>query len=586
MKKTIGLIFLTLFLSSSAYAQTTESQSDLFEDMEAFRSKDKVEMKGRGYTISVKQKKKKEKYNTFSDSDAWDPMFVVVKNMFTRFTALDDTLYKVEDGDIVIFNRIGGNNYYDSIPYVRRAYVYPKNEDQYEGILFEKKGRVDTLFTRDIVEYIRHNGVPESVFVTSKDTVCFFGQKILLKRNKKDNKERQSKSYKYVAPKTLSTIEWYGYDEIRWDSYNSPTEAIQTMESDIADLKKKYGKRILADKEELVLFRGEEIMARRLSAQYSKGYKRYGVNTSYLINTEIDNKNVLLNINIKEDSVFAGHHLPSFVEKNFIKRLSDEPEQFAFFEDTIPAADTIYIPKKTRWPAWTYHSKNTKINGMSVGGFSGLQSDRNVTTNGMKFEAVGLGIFVPFAMGVGVVGMIFNFPEMVKNISSSELEFADKLHLQELKEKNNNRWDLTNGISFSVLGSFSEQAKVNGFSFGGLINGGYRINGLSVTTVASGQAYANGVHIAAGASIAGISNGLQIGGIFSYSRQVRGMQAGFINNASYEIKGLQLGCFNRSQQVHGLQIGLFNNAKILKGLQIGIWNKNKKRSLPLINWGF
>jgi hypothetical protein len=69
--------------------------------------------------------------------------------------------------------------------------------------------------------------------------------------------------------------------------------------------------------------------------------------------------------------------------------------------------------------------------------------------------------------------------------------------------------------------------------------------------------------------------------------QVNGLTVAGLLNSHENVNGVTIAPLgNNDARCRGLQIGLFNTAADLRGFQIGLWNKNKKRSLPLINWCF
>jgi hypothetical protein len=161
--------------------------------------------------------------------------------------------------------------------------------------------------------------------------------------------------------------------------------------------------------------------------------------------------------------------------------------------------------KKNRFLLWTYHHKNTQTHGLSVGLGSIPNKSRNVITNGVKIEAIGVGLFValtPFSP-----------------ISESK-EMFDSLRKQTLSEQ-------INGISLSLSGTACN-CETNGITLGGWAHYNYRVNGVS------GVLWVN------------------------FTEIIRGVQFSLLWNDSFETKGVQIGLVNRSKNLKGFQFGLWN----------------------------
>lgn len=62
-----------------------------------------------------------------------------------------------------------------------------------------------------------------------------------------------------------------------------------------------------------------------------------------------------------------------------------------FFCIVISFIGNVFAQQKNYFPIWTYHQKNVNIHGISVGAFT--EQENNSLTNGIKIEAIGLGIF-------------------------------------------------------------------------------------------------------------------------------------------------------------------------------------------------
>lgn len=190
--------------------------------------------------------------------------------------------------------------------------------------------------------------------------------------------------------------------------------------------------------------------------------------------------------------------------------------------------------RASHFPVGTFLEKNSTINGISVGLYSVLSQDsiNNVHTNGIRLEAIGLGILSPL------------MPR--SPIAETEEQFKAKM-AEPLAER-------INGFNLSPAGTVCD-CVVNGISAGliGQIN--RRVSGVSVSVMIN---------------LAQEHNGIQVAMI----------------NESYAMRGFQIGFNNTSGKARGIQIGIFNHATNLKGIQFGLWNTNQKRKLPILNWNF
>jgi len=190
--------------------------------------------------------------------------------------------------------------------------------------------------------------------------------------------------------------------------------------------------------------------------------------------------------------------------------------------------------RKNRYPVGTFHQKNQNITGISVGLYSGFDDneDRNVHTNGIRLEPIGMGIAVP---------LIPSSP-----ISETEGQFKATMAAPPS--------EVINGFNLSPAGTVCD-CITNGVSAGliGQIN--KQVNGISASLMMNFSESTNGIQLA-------------------------------MFNESYAMNGLQIGISNTGRSARGLQIGLVNESDNLKGVQIGLWNVNKKRKLPIINWNF
>jgi hypothetical protein len=201
---------------------------------------------------------------------------------------------------------------------------------------------------------------------------------------------------------------------------------------------------------------------------------------------------------------------------------------------------------KTRFPVWTFNTKNTTIYGVA-GGYTTTGRIENVNTNGMRFELVGLGIFLP---------LIPDVP-----ISKDEDQHEEYL--------NTTPSEKINGFNISPIGAGCD-CSVNGFNIYGAGSITKKVNGISASAILN---------------ITEIHNGIQAAYYFNYTYKMNGLQVAIIRNTNYgKAKGIQLGAHNTSNEIHGIQIGIYNKTKQLHGVQIGAWNDNGKRKRPFVNF--
>lgn len=191
------------------------------------------------------------------------------------------------------------------------------------------------------------------------------------------------------------------------------------------------------------------------------------------------------------------------------------------------------LPKrKTYFPAWSYHQRNSNINGFSVGLGSFANSPVNVHSNGIRIEAIGAGIMVPL-------------------IPRSPIPTSDTINVTLEPE---NISEVINGINIATTGSVCD-CVTSGINLGLVGHINYQINGFTAAI------------------------------LMNFVQKMNGLQFAMFND-TYEMNGVQLGVFNVGVKTKGMQIGFFNKAKNLKGVQLGLWNVNSKRKLPIINWRF
>lgn len=79
-------------------------------------------------------------------------------------------------------------------------------------------------------------------------------------------------------------------------------------------------------------------------------------------------------------------------------------------------------------------------------------------------------------------------------------------------------------------------------------------------------------------------NGMSLSGFFSIHKIFNGFSFSLLGLNHYKMNGVSISIINKSIITNGLQIGIYNNSLELKGIQLGLLNRNKKRTLPIINW--
>jgi hypothetical protein len=201
---------------------------------------------------------------------------------------------------------------------------------------------------------------------------------------------------------------------------------------------------------------------------------------------------------------------------------------------------------RTRLPIWTFSTHDTKIFGLSVG-LTTTEKIKNVSSNGLRFELLGLGILLPL-------------------IPQSPLAENDSLHIIVMKSPYAEK---INGVNLSPLGTGCD-CKVNGFNIYGVGSITRQVNGISAGLVMN---------------FTEVQNGIQGSLYFNWTYNLNGVQLAFIGNTNTgTVKGVQISAQNITNDLRGLQIGLYNKTTKIKGLQIGLWNVNEKRKRPIINF--
>jgi len=192
------------------------------------------------------------------------------------------------------------------------------------------------------------------------------------------------------------------------------------------------------------------------------------------------------------------------------------------------------LQRTNRFPVGSFHQKNVNITGISVGLYSGLDDDedRNVQSNGIRLEPIGLGILVPL-------------------IPRSPVAESEEQYKGEMSAEPSER---INGFNLSPAGTVCD-CITNGISAGFIGQIGRKVNGISASIMMNFAQSHNGIQLA-------------------------------MFNDSYAMNGLQIGVGNSGGRTRGLQIGIINHSRKLKGVQIGLWNVNQKRKFPILNWSF
>lgn len=459
------------------------------------------------------------------------------------------------------------------------AYVYRKEGRDYALILFKKEGKVDAAFMNNVASHIKNEGLPENLFDNDDKSFDFLGERIPLTEGCLYSRRevRQGEKLEKTIFQDVTT-------SVCWDYYKNAEDVQEKIDKTIEQIQKMYESRLMSNLSDTILFRDSMLQAQRIIFQDTRsperGYLPPSFTSNYFLNTKVEGKNVYLNVSFRSDTNVI--ELPKYVVDNFFKSLTS-PLELTSIQDSIPISDTIYIAKKNRFPIWTFHHKNSRINGLSMGGLA-LLSDKNVTNNGVRIEAVGSGVFVPF---VFVMGVSLRPGYILTRFFLPAEEFLDRSEEYKYTYEvlYRNRLNTTNGLQLSALGSILETNTVsNGLSISGLSNMTYKQNGISVVGLHNYAYKSNGLQVGGLVASSVLSNGFQVG-LSTQSLKHNGVQIGAYNYAKETFKGVQFGGYNRSGAVNGIQIGIYNNAKFLRGIQIGLWNRNHKRSLPFFNWG-
>ena len=161
--------------------------------------------------------------------------------------------------------------------------------------------------------------------------------------------------------------------------------------------------------------------------------------------------------------------------------------------------------RKTYFPAWTFHQKNSNIHGVAVGLTTGRATIRNTNTNGIRIELIGLGVLLPLAPQSLVAQDDSTYAVLVSEPVSEQI----------------------NGINLSASGTVCD-CITNGFSAGYIAQYNYEVRGISISSFSN------------------------------MAQRHSGIQMALFVNESYYTKGIQIGLFNYSHKLRGIQIGAWN----------------------------
>ncbi|EOR96536.1 hypothetical protein ADIARSV_0265 [Arcticibacter svalbardensis MN12-7] len=168
----------------------------------------------------------------------------------------------------------------------------------------------------------------------------------------------------------------------------------------------------------------------------------------------------------------------------------------------VNAASAQLAERTNRFPVGTFHKKNLNINGISAGLYSGYgdfgESFVNVHTNGIRLEAIGMGVIIP---------LLPSSP-----ISESEEQFKATMSTSPSEK--------INGFNLSSAGTICD-CTTNGVSAGAIGQISRQVNGVSVSFVMNMAEKHNGIQLA-------------------------------MVNESFAMNGIQLGISNQAHRARGL----------------------------------
>jgi hypothetical protein len=229
---------------------------------------------------------------------------------------------------------------------------------------------------------------------------------------------------------------------------------------------------------------------------------------------------------------------------------------FLLIAPTVFSQDSIDDRDK-RWVVGWFQEEDVVIEGVSFGLYSHMNSFRNTTTNGIRAEILGCGIFT-----------------FIGGATEAELDSAyGESYYLDLDSKYSEK---VNGLSISATGAV------------GYIN----INGIGINGVGCILQKCNGLLISGMISYAKEHNGVLLSGIENTADRQNGLCITFGINRINTGKGLNLALItNKARNFDGVQISLYNKAKTGRLIQFGLINYIKDnpkglRILPFINMRF
>ena len=192
--------------------------------------------------------------------------------------------------------------------------------------------------------------------------------------------------------------------------------------------------------------------------------------------------------------------------------------------------------------------KVDKVNGLVFGvGHFENSNIKTQTVNGINLEANPIGLLSPL--------IIF-------------MSLAERFEIKKVFDQRSQTQIIVNGLNITTVGFMSTNAEMNGLN----------ISTLTITKAQNGLSFS----LLANANIK--TNGLTIAGLYNYNEKLNGLSIALINK-SIDFNGMQIGLYNNcNHQMTGIQLGLVNISNKTRGLQIGLLNRNKKRTLPFINF--
>jgi len=452
MKKRISIIALITFVFCfTIFAQ--QDNSDFEERIKtcfiALKDGDKYVLSGDGYFISIETFDQNQSYYLSN----WSPLQyrITYKLLGPNYMPLSQSFTPSLKKTIAVSQTIilrGGATFAltsnkkdgDIIKSINTAYLVPIEKDRYLTFLFSKSNEIDTTFQKQFVEYFYQNPIPTSIVKHLTDTVVTIaGQQIAM-----------TDSFRITD---VGKIEDNIRSKLMYTVFSSEDESLKAKEIELSNVRRLYSNRILYDNVDTIVFAGEKIPSNKFCWQVNFYHKWVHntppkVKTIYTFTHKMDeNKTYLFFFEFFEDTLKHKNGLPPFFEQNFMQLTRDNSREICskIEHDSISARDTLYVKQRLRLPVWTYYDKNTVIWGISLGFGQGA---RNVTTNGIKISAPGIGILSPL------------FPSFPLPTDSDE-EFQEA---QQYRALYKNAKEVVNGINFGGSGDWLINTYVNGLN--------------------------------------------------------------------------------------------------------------------------